>query len=76
MSKNLRQTAAALLRIPVVRSIYRLMLVSRLRSFLHRPLDAELAELIETVWAAEAMWRLEDRVEASIRYGTKASDSR
>jgi hypothetical protein len=37
-------------------------------SLLYRPLDAELAELIETVWAAEAMWRLEDRVEASIRH--------
>ena len=53
-------------------------LVTRLKARLFplKPLDAELAEIIETVWAAEAMWRLEDRVEASIRYGTNASDSR
>jgi hypothetical protein len=44
------------------------------RLFPLKPLDAELAEIIETVWAAEVMWRLEDRVEASIRFGTKASD--
>jgi hypothetical protein len=51
-------------------------LVTRLKARLFpiKPLDAELAEIIETVWAAEVMWRLEDRVEASIRYGTKASD--
>ncbi len=29
--------------------------------------DAQLAELVETVWAAEKMWRLQDRIEASIR---------
>jgi hypothetical protein len=29
------------------------------------PLDAQLAQLIETVWAAEAMWRLENRIEAA-----------
>ncbi len=40
------------------------------------PLDAELAEIIETVWAAEVMWRLEDRVEASIRRETHARDLR
>jgi len=38
-----------------------------------KPLDAQLAELIETVWAAESMWRLEDRIEAAIRYGRKAT---
>ena len=38
-----------------------------------KPLDAQLAELIETVWAAESMWRLEDRIEAAIRYGRKSS---
>ena len=38
-----------------------------------KPLDAELAELIETVWAAESMWRLEDRIEAAIRYGRKST---
>ncbi len=38
-----------------------------------KPLDAQLVELIETVWAAESMWRLEDRIEAAIRYGRKSS---
>jgi hypothetical protein len=38
-----------------------------------KPLDAQLAELIETVWAAESMWRLEDRIEAAIRYGRKST---
>jgi hypothetical protein len=53
-------------------------LVTRLKARLRplKPLDAELAEIIETVWAAEVMWRLEDRVEASIRHETKARDSR
>ncbi len=31
--------------------------------------DAQLAGLVETVWAAEKMWRLQDRIEGSIRYG-------
>ena len=30
--------------------------------------DAQLAGLVETVWAAEKMWRLQDRIEGSIRY--------
>ncbi len=30
--------------------------------------DAQVAELVETVWAAEKMWRLQDRIEGSIRY--------
>jgi len=30
--------------------------------------EAQLAELVETVWAAEKMWRLQDRIEGSIRY--------
>jgi hypothetical protein len=38
-----------------------------------KPLDAQLAELIETVWAAETMWRLEDRIEAAIRYGREST---
>jgi len=38
-----------------------------------KPLDAQLAELIETVWAAESMWRLEDRIEAAIRHGRKST---
>jgi hypothetical protein len=33
------------------------------------PTDAQLAELIETVWAAEAAWRLDDRIDAAVRYG-------
>ncbi len=37
------------------------------------PLDAQLAELIETVRAAESMWRLEDRIEAAIRYRRKST---
>jgi hypothetical protein len=53
-------------------------LVTRLKARLFplKPLDAELAEIIETVWAAEVMWRLEDRVEASMRHETHASDLR
>jgi hypothetical protein len=53
-------------------------LVTRLKARLFpvKPLDAELAEIIETVWAAEVMWRLEDRVEASIRFRTKEGDLR
>jgi hypothetical protein len=53
-------------------------LASRLKARLRplKPLDAELVEIIETVWAAEVMWRLEDRVEASIRYEAKAGGSR
>jgi hypothetical protein len=70
----MRCNAAALLR---TLSLTICALVTRLKARLFplKPLDAELAEIIETVWAAEVMWRLEDRVEASIRYGTKANDS-
>ena len=32
-------------------------------------LDAQLAELIETVWACERTWTLDDRVDAAIKYG-------
>ena len=69
----MRCTAADLMR---TLSLTICALVTRLKARLFplKPLDAELAEIIETVWAAEVMWRLEDRVEASIRYGTKASD--
>jgi hypothetical protein len=71
----MRCTATAVLR---TLSVTICALVTRLKARLFpiKPLDAELAEIIETVWAAEVMWRLEDRVEASIRYGTKESDSR
>ena len=33
------------------------------------PLDAQLTELIEFVWACEAAARREDHVDAVIRYG-------
>jgi hypothetical protein len=33
------------------------------------PLDAQLTELIEFVWACEAAARTEDRIDAVIRYG-------
>jgi hypothetical protein len=69
----MRCNPAALLRTLSGR-IYALIARLKARLFPIKPLDAELAEIIETVWAAEVMWRLEDRVEASIRYGTKASD--
>ena len=32
-------------------------------------LDAQLAELIEVVWACEVAARREDRIDAAIRYG-------
>jgi hypothetical protein len=32
-----------------------------------KPLDAQLAELIETVWASEKTWRLMDRIDAAVR---------
>ena len=32
-------------------------------------LDAQLAELIETVWECERIWTLDDQVDAAIRYG-------
>jgi hypothetical protein len=32
-------------------------------------LDAQLAELIETVFACERTWTLDDRVDAAIKYG-------
>jgi len=38
-----------------------------------KPLDAQLEDLIETIWAAETMCRLEDRIEAAIRYGRKST---
>jgi hypothetical protein len=31
-------------------------------------IDAQVSELIETVWAAEKMWRLQDRIEWSMRH--------
>ncbi|HVS07441.1 MAG TPA: hypothetical protein VHK65_14940 [Candidatus Dormibacteraeota bacterium] len=32
-------------------------------------LDAQLAELIEQVWASEAQWRVDDHIDAVIKYG-------
>ena len=32
-------------------------------------LDAQLAELIETVWECERCWTLDDYLDAAIRYG-------
>ena len=34
-------------------------------------LDAQYTELIETVWACEAQWTLDDRLEATIRYARR-----
>jgi hypothetical protein len=31
---------------------------------------AQYAELLETVWACERAWRLEDRIDAAVRYGS------
>ena len=36
-----------------------------------RPLDDQLAELIEVVWACEAAARREDRIDAAIKYGRR-----
>jgi hypothetical protein len=33
------------------------------------PLDAQLAELIEFVWACEGAARREDRIDAAVKYG-------
>lgn len=33
-----------------------------------QPLDAQLAELIETVWTSEKTWRLMDRIDAAVRH--------
>jgi hypothetical protein len=34
-------------------------------------LDAQLADLIEFIWACEAAARREDRIDAAIKYGSK-----
>ena len=33
-------------------------------------LPAQYAELLETVWSCERAWRLEDRIDSVVRYGT------
>ena len=37
------------------------------------PLDAQLTELIEFVWACEAAFRTEGRIDAVIRYGNNGT---
>lgn len=32
-------------------------------------LDAQLTELIETVWECERQWAIDDRINAAIKYG-------
>jgi hypothetical protein len=34
-----------------------------------RGLDAQYAELIETVWACEQTWKQDDHVDTAIKYG-------
>jgi len=36
-------------------------------------LDAQLAELMEHVWASEAQWRIDDHIDAAINYSSGAS---
>ena len=39
-------------------------------AFADKPgLDAQFAQLIETVWECERIWTLDDHVDAAIRYG-------
>jgi hypothetical protein len=38
-------------------------------------LDAQLAELMEQVWASEAQWTVDDHIDAAIRYGRRAVSS-
>lgn len=33
-------------------------------------LDAQYAELMETVWACERTWNRDDRIDAAIKYGS------
>lgn len=32
-------------------------------------LDAQFADLLETVWACERQWTIDDHVDAAIKYG-------
>ena len=34
-----------------------------------RPLDAQFAELLETIWACERRWTIDDHIDAAIKYG-------
>ena len=34
-------------------------------------LPAQFAELLETVFACERAWRLEDRIDVAVRYGAR-----
>jgi hypothetical protein len=53
-------------------------LMNRFKRWIDPPkaLDAQLAELIETVWASERTWRLMDRIEAAIRHDEKLARRR
>jgi hypothetical protein len=37
-------------------------------------LDAQYAELMETVWACEAQWTLDDKLDAAIRYARRDNE--
>jgi len=37
-------------------------------------LDLQFSELVEAVWACERVWKLEDRIDAAIRYGRSWSE--
>ncbi len=32
-------------------------------------LDEQFAELLETIWACERQWTIDDRIDAAIKYG-------
>jgi len=34
-------------------------------------LDAQFAELLETIWGCERQWTIDDHVDAAIKYGRK-----
>ena len=34
-----------------------------------QPLDAQFAELLETIWACEHQWTIDDHIDAAIKYG-------
>ena len=34
-------------------------------------LDAQLGELLETVWACERQWTIDDHIDAAIKYGRR-----
>lgn len=34
-----------------------------------RALDEQFAELLETIWACERQWAIDDQIDAAIKYG-------